>query len=88
MSDTGDWCLMGQEGYLTGRSLRHAAWSTVRVDWDHDHCEFCSAKIWSRASGDDEFDRGYVTADNDHWICEQCFADFRDRFNWTVVPSP
>ena len=29
-----------------------------------------------------------VTADDDyHWVCEQCFADFRDRFNWTVVPS-
>ena len=50
--------------------------------------ETCSAKISSQASGDDEFDRGYVTADDDyHWICEQCFADFREKFNWTVVPS-
>ena len=33
--------------------------------------ETCSAKIWSQASGDDEFDRGYATADDDyHWICE------------------
>jgi hypothetical protein len=29
-----------------------------------------------------------VTADDDyHWICEQCFADLREKFNWTVVPS-
>lgn len=50
--------------------------------------ETCSAKIWSQASGDDEFDRGYVTADDDyHWICEQCFADFRKKFNRTVMPS-
>jgi hypothetical protein len=50
--------------------------------------EICSAKIWSQASGDDEFDRGYVTADDDyHWICEQCFADFREKSNWTVVSS-
>ena len=46
--------------------------------------ETCSAKIWSQASGDDEFDRGYVTADY-HWICEQCFADFRKKFNWNFV---
>lgn len=32
--------------------------------------------------------RGYVTADDAyHWLCEQCFADFREKFNWTVVPS-
>lgn len=88
VSDGGDWRLMGQERYLTGRALRLAAWFTDRSEWDHDHCEFCSAKISNRPSGEDEFDRGYVTADDDyHWICEQCFADFRDRFNWTVVPS-
>jgi hypothetical protein len=51
--------------------------------------ETCSAKIWSQASGDDEFDRGYVTADDDyHWICEQCFAvpgSFKTRLNTVVT---
>ena len=24
----------------------------------------------------------YVTDDFKHWICEECFNDFKDRFNW------
>jgi len=27
---------------------------------------------------------GYVT-EGDHWVCESCFADFREEFGWTVV---
>ena len=27
----------------------------------------------------------YCTIDNYHWICENCFNDFKDMFKWTVV---
>jgi hypothetical protein len=23
--------------------------------------------------------------DGYHWVCDECFQDFRDRFEWTVV---
>jgi hypothetical protein len=25
---------------------------------------------------------------DDEWICDRCFADFRDEFNWTVADPP
>jgi hypothetical protein len=29
---------------------------------------------------------GYVTVDRqaEQWICDKCFADFRDEFKWSV----
>lgn len=33
-------------------------------------------------------DRGYVTEDDYHWVCEKCFADFRDQFGWSIVQTP
>ena len=81
-----DWRLNGQEDYLLSRRLRWERWATEQPSWDHDHCEFCFAKIWDRADGADEYTHAYVTAD-DHksWVCEVCFNDFRERFRWLVV---
>jgi hypothetical protein len=28
---------------------------------------------------------GYSTENAHHWICKDCFADFREQFEWTVV---
>jgi len=76
-----DWRRQGQERFLKGRS-----WSlrghSARKDWDHDHCEFCGRKF-SAAQGD--LHRGYVTTDNYHWVCEDCFADFEEEMQWVVV---
>jgi hypothetical protein len=86
MDEQGDWRLMAQERFLQGRELRLTAWFSSRPGWDHDHCEFCAAKIWDRPAGENEYRRGYVTDDdNYHWVCEPCFADFRERFAWRVV---
>ena len=27
---------------------------------------------------------GYCTRDSYRWICEECFADFCNRFHWTL----
>ena len=27
---------------------------------------------------------GYCTIDKYRWICEQCFQDFKDQFEWQV----
>jgi len=59
--------------------------------WDHDHCDFCwSTFMSSEASkGDPEILKaGYTVAATERstfWICADCFEDFHDRLEWTVV---
>lgn len=56
--------------YLEGEKIQHF--------W-HEHCEFC----WEKAMTDKpcEF---YCTEDYRYWVCKECFADFREKFCWTV----
>lgn len=79
-----DWRLQGQEAYLQGVTLRWSDWVLQRPDWDHDHCEFCFAKFTDR-DWPDVLHSGYVTSDRQRWICEKCFNDFAERFQWKVV---
>jgi len=79
-----DWRLQNQERYLTGVTLVRRRWSQTRDNWDHDHCEFC----WAKFAGDnipDALREGWTTPDEYHWICDNCFNDFRARFSWTVI---
>lgn len=54
--------------------------------WDHDHCEFCWATFMVAGASSDPstLAEGYVT-EKGQWICDQCFADFRDEFDWSVA---
>lgn len=54
-------------------------------DWDHDNCDFCSAKFSDSIPGC--LTEGWTTTDNYHWICDQCFADFKDYFKWKIGPD-
>ncbi|MDB5973710.1 MAG: hypothetical protein JWR07_470 [Nevskia sp.] len=76
-----DWRLHGQEEFLKGASLTLRTWSSPDPHWDHDHCEFCWAKI-AATSIPDAVQEGYATADLKHWVCRQCFADFQEQFAW------
>ena len=69
-----DWRLQGQEQFLMGATLRRKKYKKYRPDWEHDHCEFCNRKISERRGDRNE---GYVTADEYHWVCDECFAEFR-----------
>lgn len=60
----------GQE-YLTG--------DNVRLLW-HEHCEFCWHKIMT-----DNSEECFCTSDYCHWICKECFDDFKDEFNWKII---
>jgi hypothetical protein len=81
-----DWRLQGQERFLKSVQLVKKHYRKHRNGWDHDHCEFCGAKL-SEHPGDLNF--GYVSTDDYHWVCENCFNDFREEFQWTVVdPGP
>ena len=80
-----DWRLQGQERYLQGVALSKQTYKKYREGWEHDHCEFCGAKFSEQP---EDLHVGYATADRYRWICENCFRDFRDMFQWTVVDSP
>lgn len=80
-----DWRRMGQETYLKDKTLFFIPFSPCSKDWDHEHCAFCWA-TFSACEGDER--EGYCTERANqrgaHWICRQCYEDFRDEFNWTV----
>jgi hypothetical protein len=77
-----DWRLTNQEQYLRGVTLYRRRYTSHRPGWDHDHCSFCWAKF--SESLPDAFREGWTTSDGYYWICDQCFQDFRDRFEWTL----
>jgi hypothetical protein len=81
-----DWRLRGQDRYLTGARLVRCAYrrNPSNPNWDHDHCEFCSAKFMVDDLPD-VLHAGYCTLDEYRWICATCFRDFRVRFRWEVV---
>jgi hypothetical protein len=76
-----DWRRNGQE-FLKGVKLIAQDYFLYSSDWDHDHCSFCGAKF-SMNEGD--LKRGYSTTDSYHWICEECFQDFKEEFDWEVI---
>ena len=85
---TNHWRRQGQEKYLKGVTLVRRSYVRYaqNPDWDHDHCEFCYAKFMVEDHPGVLHD-GYATLDDYRWICDQCFEDFRDEFEWKVVPA-
>jgi hypothetical protein len=77
-----DWRLTNQEKYLQNKSLMFSRWTQRHERNDHDHCEFCFAKF---GNFEESLHEGYCTEDRYRWICKDCFNDFKDRFNWTVI---
>jgi len=77
-----DWRLQGQEEYLTGVRLRKKRYRKRSEDWEHDHCEFCWRKFSERPG---DLNEGYATEDEYRWICENCYEDFKEQFQWTVI---
>ncbi|NRD79862.1 hypothetical protein HPT25_27755 [Bacillus sp. BRMEA1] len=78
-----DWRLQGQEKYLLGKTFYWREYNQYSDNWKHDHCAFCLDKF-SEGSGPEDLHEGYTTEDNYHWVCNQCFEDFREKFHWTV----
>jgi hypothetical protein len=96
-----DWRLMGQEVFLQEAVLTWEPYHAHSATWEHDHCPFCSAKFMDPQFSDAHrqhiaddpavLTQGYTTtAEHEHgrashWVCETCFNDFRDRFEWRLV---
>jgi hypothetical protein len=82
-----DWRLTGQERHLTGARVRRLEYRPSSETWDHDHCEFCRQKVMVRNSidGAGADTVGWQTEDEYRWICDECFADFHERFGFVAM---
>jgi hypothetical protein len=81
-----DWRLGNQADWLQGVEVRRTEYKQPSKEWDHDHCEFCWAKFTEHPySEEPTLQVGYVAGQFNHWICEKCFGDFRERFQWRVI---
>jgi len=76
-----DWRIMGQEGYLAHKRLQHRKFDRALCVEDYDSCEFCFSK----------FDKdpkhplsAFFCPEKKVWICEECYNDFKEHFDWTV----
>lgn len=76
-----DWRLTNQMNYLFQKKLYKKPYEPPRIDWEHDHCEFCGSRV------DSSLPFAYTTEDNYHWICQECYEDFKDMFQWTSVEN-
>ncbi len=79
-----DWRLQGQEAYMQNIYLQFMPWASENPNWDHDHCEFCSAKFGNQ-NIPDALHEGYTSADRYRWVCASCFIDFQSLFKWKLV---
>lgn len=73
-----DWRLTNQVNYLFKKQLKKGKYVPYKENWNHDHCAFCSEKIDANTT------EAYATLDNYHWICIDCFEDFKEMFQWTL----
>ena len=78
-----DWRLQGQENYLFAKKLVFKTYSDKSLKSDHDHCEFCGDKFSELIP--ERLKSGYTTENNYHWICSECFTEFKDKFQWTIL---
>ena len=72
-----DWRLVGQD-YLQDKELYHLNYRKDDFD-DHEHCSFC----WEKFDSDEQI--GYCTRDYYHWICTNCYEDFKELFKWKII---
>lgn len=79
-----DWRRQGQEKFLRKATLVFRQYNPNSAAWEHDHCEFCGSRF-SLMDGD--LNAGYSTIDGYHWICTQCYNDFKEEFEWRVIDS-
>lgn len=76
-----DWRLTNQMSYLYRAKLKRCQFKGKNIA-DHEHCEFCMEKFSFEAN---TLKEGYCTLDQYRWICEECFEDFKEIFEWEIV---
>ena len=88
MIEPNDWRITNQENYLRGVTLTRRLYrqNAKNLQWDHDHCNFCFA-TFSLLQQEGALREGYCTLDDYHWICLDCFEDFKELFEWKTIDS-
>lgn len=79
MIEKNDWRLIDQMDYLYKETVTYKYYEIRSESWDHDHCEFCTDKF------DKPRQKGYATKDDYYWICETCYEDFKNMFQFQLV---
>lgn len=67
-------------GFMVGRELIYNRFQSDGEN-DHEHCVICGEKFSEKAS---DLHCGYCTTDAAHWICEACFEEYHDEYQWNV----
>lgn len=70
------------QSFMRNATLRSDSFTPTK-DCDHEHCVMCGAKF---SASPCDLHHGYVTLDNQHWLCPACLNDFRTEYRWTVLP--
>lgn len=86
MVDKDDWRLsFGREiSFYSQFTWSLKKWEITRPNWDHDHCEFCIHKI-TDLEIPNSLKEGWTDKDETYWICETCFADFKEMYQWKIA---
>jgi len=66
---------------ITNKGHEFLEGDKIQYFW-HQHCEFCMKE----ATTDKEC-VFYYTPEAEAWICETCFRDFKERFNFREKPT-
>jgi hypothetical protein len=69
--------------WTRGAILHFRAYTRYSETWDHDHCEACWDTFMETGSPD-ILTEGYV-ADDNRWICAQCFEELKEEMGWTLA---
>jgi hypothetical protein len=77
-----DWRLTHQENYLKGVMLIRRQWRRLNLAGTMTIAPFAGPEF-GPSPGD--IHEGWTTLTESHWICDRCFADFREQFRWRVL---
>ena len=78
-----EWRLNNQIKYLYKKEVKKVYFRKKGMN-DHEHCEFCWDKFSERPG---DLHEGYMTMyrGQERWICETCYQDFKEMFEWKLV---
>lgn len=83
MIDKDDWRLMNDVGYLMNAEIDPVGYEEIVTYRPQiKHCVFCWEQVPQKLS---YYQTWYVPLDKSCAICENCFKDFREQFNWKLL---
>lgn len=78
VNSNNDWRIRGQEASLRGKTFIKREFQPWPDSWDHEHCGFCFEKF-AKLLG---VQYGYAALDSYDWVCEACYSDFKEMFDF------